>query len=425
MNTIQLITAFYDIDENPTSSPKINDYFLSLRAYLNIPYNIIAFVDERYIHKIPKNTNSTIIPINEDWLNEHSKSWKRLENIHKHFHSLSIHTRFKIEYESSIKNNLINFAKTDFVNYAIENKLSEASFVCWSDFDYFKSVFGLDAKLYPIAALDISKFDINKMNFVSKKELIESDYDIFGTLINPRETISGSFFCGPVSCWKKFYELFNSQLDEFLYNGILDNDKHVYLRCTRAKREFFKIHVIKNTDPLNYFQSTFIDRYDLIGHYISRIKLKNMVQIGMRENYLSKFVLNKAPNCKIYFVFKKDIYTTGLLDYYFPNRVMMMTSDISAELDFIYIDEDCCSYEKIFSYIMRWYPKLKPGGIFMCNNASDEDEELRNLDGNISIRWNFLEIYCGVIKAFRDYCNIHGLVYYKIQNQILMFKSLQ
>ncbi len=64
---------------------------------------------------------------------------------------------FLPEYNSA-KYDAINFAKIDFIIYALDNNLIDDSFICWCDFGYFGQVYRFNKKIYPTNLLDIRKF---------------------------------------------------------------------------------------------------------------------------------------------------------------------------------------------------------------------------------------------------------------------------
>jgi SAM-dependent methyltransferase len=93
-------------------------------------------------------------------------------------------------------------------------------------------------------------------------------------------------------------------------------------------------------------------------------------------------------------------------------------------LDFVYIDGNHkCKY--VLEDLNNWYNKIKPGGIIICDDASDVDDNLRDENGDVFIRWNQVSFGAyGVIQACKIFTKTLNIPFFKWNNQILIYKPL-
>ena len=468
---IVLITAFFDISRDKwLHLQRDSNYYLdSFKNLLLTEKNIIAFIDEKYfnidfIQNYIYNANllnrrkTKIIPINIDWLNSNCESWKKFEIAKKIMKSNEYIEKVKSRIKGcSPENtypeyNTINHSKIDFIKYAIDNNLIDNNdFICWCDFGYYKSILHNNSFEYPYSCLDIKKFSLNKLNFCLRNKIIINDADINYTLINARETFTGSFFSGKPKLMNKLYYLYHECLDELYENNVSDDDQHVYLRCFLKEPNIFELFLSENKWPeaLTYFQKNFNNRYDFINSYINDINFGKFVEIGVCSGALSENILNNNKKCFLYcvdpylnYVDYDDAckYEVGDSLYYstkdrlnnlFPNRTMFIrkfsktaSEDIIDKLDFVYIDSNH-KFQYVLEDLNIWYDKLKPGGIIICDDAVDTNEELRDINGDVFIQWNSNSFgKYGVVKACNVFVNNKNTSFFKWNNQIVIHKPL-
>ena len=461
-NNIILISAFFDINRSSWNSiynrsPEC--YIDSFKNYINMGYKMIVFIDEKYFHLFQKNCNITFICINEEWLQNNSVSWKQFDIANNIMNSDSycnlLKLRISNKHPENIypKYNIINHAKIDFIHYAITNNLiPDNTFICWSDFGYYNSILNNNPNKFPTYLLDINKLNVNKLNFCLRNTLIDSDNDVINTLVNARETFTGSFFGGPIDKMLELYDLYHFCLNDLYNKNISDDDQHVYLRCFINKPELFELFVTNAEWPtaLTYFQHSFKNREELIKYHIKDIQNGVFVEIGVCYGTLSKFILNENSTCKLFCIdpyINYNDYNDSCNDFVgdklfnsvknelthqfndrvemirkFANKSMELTPD---NLDFVYIDGNH-KYSYVFEDITLWYNKLKYGGFIICDDAVDTDDMLRDEHGDVFIMWspNCSGKY-GVIKACKNFCKQNNIIYYKIDNQILFFKPMK
>lgn len=242
------VSAFFDIGRGqwPNSARSVDRYISSFCNYLPFNYNMILFMDDKYIDKIPLSPNLKIIPINLRWLETNVYAWKVLEKA-KEIHDSEFYKNLASQH-GSIENiypeyNAINHAKIDFVTYAITHYIGlESNYnVCWSDFGYFDSILHNNIKEFPSRILDSRYFSPNKINFFLYDIIRPNDYDIIYTLTKAPVTFTGSFWCGDCSIMFKYQKLYHECLDELYQHQISDDDQHVMLRCFIKDQSIFEL----------------------------------------------------------------------------------------------------------------------------------------------------------------------------------------
>ena len=116
-NDITLVTMFFDINrdnwELSNSVRKTNTYLNAFYHFLDYPYNMVCFIDNRYYNEViekyneSKYKNKVFISIDKQWLTEHTLAWKQVgvdEIIMKSIHyKLFMKKRVEVSYEISNK----------------------------------------------------------------------------------------------------------------------------------------------------------------------------------------------------------------------------------------------------------------------------------------------------------------------------------
>jgi hypothetical protein len=215
-------------------------------------------MDDRYIDSISKfcDKNKTIIPINQAWLFNNSNSWKKLDLVKEIMNSFN----FKYMLKDRINNgnpealypeyNIINHSKIDFIKFAIDNGyIKNTTLICWSDFGYYNSILHNNPEEFPQAHLDITRLNLDKINFFLRHRVDTRDYDMFYTLTQAPEVFTGSFFAGSTKNMLILHELYHDSLNELYKNNISDDDQHVYLRCFFKKPDIFELFLSEDKWP--------------------------------------------------------------------------------------------------------------------------------------------------------------------------------
>ena len=257
-NNITVVSAFFDINRERfiNYSRTGEDYITSFLNYLNVDYNMIAFIDERFIDVVLKHyenspfKNKKFIPINDEWLNKNIYAWQQLEKDKNIIASDYYKNLFKERIAGGFPENnyseynVINHCKIDFINYAIDNNFVGNDFICWTDFGYHRSILQNDPAMFPTNILDIQKFNKEKINCTLNEDVLPEDDDYIGVTMSGKVALTGSFYGGPVSLMKEFQELYHFCLQELYNNNISDDDQHVLLRCFLKRPDMFQLFKI-------------------------------------------------------------------------------------------------------------------------------------------------------------------------------------
>lgn len=248
-----LVTAFLDIGRDGwhTYSRTVSEYMLSFLPYLRLNHDIIVFIDERHhkcLHDLinldPVNANVTLISINKEWMSQQIHAYTKLELESKIMNSKSFQHLIP-EYRKgcpetySPEYNMMQHAKTDFVWYAIDHNLSTAEYFAWTDFGYFKnSTLQMENGKN---RLDITKFNLEKINFQTINRVDDNDNNVLYTLAVAPEKIGGFFHMGSRILLKEYRELYHMCHEELHRMGVVDDDQHIMLRCYFKRKDLFHL----------------------------------------------------------------------------------------------------------------------------------------------------------------------------------------
>jgi len=270
MDDITIVTAFFDIGRGFWANKykrTTKFYIQSFLNYLDYPYKIICYVDDRCIDYILEHyTRSphrcvTFIPINLKWLEHNIQAWKQLPKDREIMQSSRyrefIDHRKNIVYPNGVppgkvgikvfpeneipEYNAINHAKIDFINHAIKNGYIDTSITCWCDFGYFGTQHQNDKSTFPKDTLDKSRFSRDRITFFIQKEITEQDTDPRYMLICTPELFTGTFWGGPTNLMERLQGLYHECVEELYSVKISDDDQHIYLRCCLKDSNIFDL----------------------------------------------------------------------------------------------------------------------------------------------------------------------------------------
>jgi hypothetical protein len=423
---------------------------------------MVVFIDEKYIKEVlnkysnAKYKKTTFITINKKWMEDNIYAWKQLSRAEEIMKSNEYIELVKPRINSGNPENIyaeynaINHSKIDFIQYAISsNYASINDIICWSDFGYFNSVYHNNFNEYPLFSLDKNKISPDHISLFLRNKLDKNDENMEYTLVNAPEKITGSFFSGPAKLMLELQTLYHISLNELYKNNISDDDQHVYFRCYLKNPTIFKLYVNNTAWPkaYTYFESH-PNRFELVKRILSNINNGNIAEIGCDTGKFSDFILDNNKSSKLYSidpfiryddyvdsinnVTGDDLYykTKTLLSQKHGNRINIIRkfsnkaiSDVPNNLDFVYIDGNH-KYKYVYEDLCLFWDKLGPNGIIVGDDAVDTDENKRNSDGDVFIEWlpGSYGDY-GVIKAFKDFINIHKCYGTKIGNQYIVCKN--
>jgi hypothetical protein len=248
------VTAFYDIgrekwEQFSRSLDKYMENFIPLLKLFDratTSRELIIFIDERHLEKVEKLVRENIrkelleycvriIPISERFLTQNIPVWSRLKREEEIMNSSEYQTLFshRLNYpeQKYPKYTLINHAKIDFVNYAIN--ISFSRYFCWLDFGY-----NPDGAM---DLLDVSKFPEEKITYILLSQLQPQDFDRIYTIMFSYERVGGGFFFGGKSVMKKYQKLYHEIHRKFQDNNLADDDQHFVIQSYKENPELFNL----------------------------------------------------------------------------------------------------------------------------------------------------------------------------------------
>lgn len=251
------ITSYYDINREKWTNKfqrSFDDYLKTFEPFINL-FNIeycgedemIVFIDSKQYEKLQQLINSkpksniSLYSINSDTMNE-LHMWKTLE---KEREIMNMESFKKLLGERHIfpehnypEYTLINHSKIDIVCRAINLNLSRHNIFAWVDFGFFSKEINI-----PNFLLDISNFNINKINYSLINPIEKMDFDLEYTLLNAPEVIGGFFFLGSKEKMLEYQKLYHETLDYFQNTlKIADDDQHLVLQCLHKNPELFNFN---------------------------------------------------------------------------------------------------------------------------------------------------------------------------------------
>lgn len=281
MDNICIVTAFFDIGRGfwKNKSKRTTKFYIqSFLNYLDYPYKMVCYVDERCIDYVLEHytrspyNNKKFIPINQTWLENNIHAWKQLPKDREimkssryreflnHRQTFTPDKEVRIFPENEIPEyNAINHAKIDFIMNAINNGYVSESITCWCDFGYFGTQHENKKETFPTSILDPHMFSTDRITFFLQKNIDDNDMDILFTLIAAPELFTGTFWGGPTRLMEKLQNLYHESVEELYRANVSDDDQHIYLRCCLNNSDLFDLKLNRSGEwpkGLLFFQTT-------------------------------------------------------------------------------------------------------------------------------------------------------------------------
>jgi hypothetical protein len=263
-NSICYVTMFLDIGRanwknvfNRTFDQYLKDFepYIPLFNKKNCKGDLLlVFIDKKWEQKLidkinsykidDNNFNIKIVAIDDKFM-ELLPMWQTLKKERQiinseHFKNIIGHRHIYPEHMYP-EYTLINHCKIDLICSVIDSNKINYNYYCWVDFGFFKL-----KKNIPENLLDITKFNLDKINYTLLNYIDDNDSDVYFTLHYAPEKIGGYFFFGRQDKLKDYQKLYHEILDYFQNTlNIVDDDQHLALQCYFRKPELFTLHYIK------------------------------------------------------------------------------------------------------------------------------------------------------------------------------------
>jgi hypothetical protein len=255
LNLPCIITAYLDLSDfikSKTPSIYLN-YFSNL---LEIKNDIIVFFDEKIepelkqLIEIKNKKNILPIKINKKFLEENIHAWKYLD-ISKKILNSDYFNNFKrgrpcrgtTPEVNCAEYNLINYSKLDFINYIIDNHLSNHEYYSWVDFGLLreKNFIPEDLIYNPLECFS----DNNALHIIADKD-IESRWkptiDWNFEFLYFWEKLAGGHFFSNKKNFKFIQQRFHEECEIMFSHNIIDDDQPVLFILKNKFPNLIKIY---------------------------------------------------------------------------------------------------------------------------------------------------------------------------------------
>jgi len=250
------ISAFYDLKrENWIEFSRTFDTYLKgfepiIKLFLSDntqDFELIVYIDKKHIKILESKVNGKpsirLIGIDEEFMRDNLPMWKTLNREREIMNSEGfkniIPHRLRFPETHIPEYTLINHCKIDFICHAIDTGLSLAEYYCWVDFGYCS----LDENI-PKRMIDISKLNVDKINYTLINPIDERDKNIIYTLVYAPERIGGFFFFGSKNILKEYQSLYHKTLEFYQGNNLCDDDQALSLACYWQRQDMFHLHYV-------------------------------------------------------------------------------------------------------------------------------------------------------------------------------------
>ena len=257
-----IITAYLDLSDiikSKTPSVYLN-YFSN---FLELKNNIILFYDEKIetelneLIEIKNKKNISLIKINRNFLEKNIHGWKHLKNSNRILNSDYFNNIKKrrpcqgtTPEVNCVEYNLINYSKIDFINYIIDNDLSNHQYYAWLDFGGVreKTWMAEDLTYNPIECF----VDDNALHMLAYPEILsrwKMPTDWNHEFLYFWKKIAGSLIFSHRKNFKTIQEKFHKECEIMLSHNLIDHDEPVWLMLKFRFPELIKIYKFESHMP--------------------------------------------------------------------------------------------------------------------------------------------------------------------------------
>jgi protein YibB len=263
MNEITIVTAFFDIGRGEWTASKqlpgylhrtTDTYFERFSHLATLDNEMVVFTSPDLVDRVlsirKKFANKTKV-ISLDFHNLYQQERKIISDIQAspQFQSRINPREVKNPEYWSADYVLVNFLKSHFVNYAIQNQLTSNEIVSWVDFGYCRGAdtLGGNTKWQ-------YNFDQNKIHFFNFRTHEEMPFDISTIIENNIVYVLGACIVAGKNMWPKLEELMKTCMGLIVGKGFVDDDQTLLHMSYLSDRDSFEIHRIDENDPFIVFR---------------------------------------------------------------------------------------------------------------------------------------------------------------------------
>lgn len=244
---VTIVTAFVDIGRDKWEGVKNNQlippyikrdtatYFERFERLTKLKNDIVCFTETKFFDKI-KSIRKDITLIDIDNLKEdHKFLLQTIDHIQQEPAFIKFVTRPSAPEYWSSSYVLINFLKSHFVQFAVENNLIKTTNAAWIDFGYVRNeVYCPQNKTWFFDTKD-------KINIFACNPYTHT-VPIFEIVRNGSVYIQGCHIVAPLNKWNTLKQLINISMSQLIDVGLVDDDQTLLLMSYRKAPEEFELN---------------------------------------------------------------------------------------------------------------------------------------------------------------------------------------
>lgn len=244
---VSIVTAFVDIGRDKWTGIKngqqipqfikrdVDTYFERFERLAKLKNPIVVFTESKFVERIQSIREDIVVIDVADIFQDHAHVINRIKSIQESSSFIRfVDRKYAPEYWSP-EYVLINFLKSHFVNYAVEEGLCPTNTSAWIDFGYVRDdTFcpeGMEWKFN-------TDGDINLFSNTPHTH----DMPIFELIKHGDVVIQGCHIVAPNGMWASLKNLMNGALTTLFNVGFVDDDQTLLLMAYRAAPHLFKIN---------------------------------------------------------------------------------------------------------------------------------------------------------------------------------------
>ena len=250
-----IVTAFVDIGRGEWEGVKNNQliphyikrdtetYLKRFERLTKLKNPIIVYTEEKFFDRIKSmREDITLIGIDSIW-DDHSHLISKIDQVQQQSEFIRFVTNPSSPEYWSPKYVAINFMKSHFVSYAVQEGMIETPDAAWIDFGYCR-----DEVYCPGGATWTFDTD-NKINLFCQNPFTHNK-PIFEIVRTGEVYMQGCHIVAPQNQWNILKQLVNDNLSTLFNTGLVDDDQTLLLMAYRTAPELFKLIP---ADPNNWF----------------------------------------------------------------------------------------------------------------------------------------------------------------------------
>jgi len=250
-----IVTAFVDIGRGEWEGVKNNQliphyikrdtetYLKRFERLTKLKNPIIVYTEEKFFDRIKAmREDITLIGIDSIW-DDHSHLISKIDQVQQQPEFIRFVTNPSSPEYWSPKYVAINFMKSHFVSYAVQEGMIETPYAAWIDFGYCR-----DEVYCPEGATWTFDTD-NKINLFCQNPFTHNK-PIFEIVRTGEVYVQGCHIVAPQNQWSVLKQLVNDNLSTLFNTGLVDDDQTLLLMAYRTAPELFKLIP---ADPNNWF----------------------------------------------------------------------------------------------------------------------------------------------------------------------------